>query len=411
VADEKTETVNKDSEYRRVEFSFPLLWLRTKVFSGLFDRLGAFRFSRWLSWIALMMVPVVGGIGLYFLIASVINLLWNPAVVDVVRQAGPTASLLLPGINPYVPFFYGWFAIFCAMIIHEGAHGIAARSLGLKVKSSGLLCFLVFPFAAFVDVDEEELKRSSGKVASRVLASGVGGNVALGAVCLIGVLLIVGGLAPVVDGVYLVNVIEGMPAEAAGLLPEDVLISVDDMLISNMDDLRFLLDSKTSGDLVEVTVARGDMWQNEYSTVVNLTIYENQTVMGIGAIDLMMEQKLRIYQNVTPQNLLMYMFLPAMAPDFVPFSEMLAPFYESGLGPQWAVYANILFWIWWVNINIAIFNALPIYPMDGGRIFNIALKKVIRRKNSEKIVTAITAVVSVALVLAFILMIVVPFII
>ena len=62
VADDKTETGNKDSEYRRVEFSFPVLWLRTKVFNGLFDRLGAFRFSRWLSWIALMMVPVVGGI-------------------------------------------------------------------------------------------------------------------------------------------------------------------------------------------------------------------------------------------------------------------------------------------------------------------------------------------------------------
>ena len=410
MADDKTETVNKDSEYRRVEFSFPVLWLRTKVFNGLFDRLGAFRFSRWLSWIALMMVPVVGGIGLYFLIASVISLLWNPAAVDAVRQAGPTASLLLPGINPYVPILYGLFAIFCAIVIHEGAHGIAARSLGLKVKSSGLLFFLFVP-GAFVDVDEEELKRSSGKVSSRVLASGVGGNVALGAVCLMGVLLIVGGLAPVVDGVYLVNVTEGMPAEAAGLLPEDVLISVDDILINNTDDLTGLLDSKTSGDLVEVTVARGDRWQNEYPTVVNLTVSENQTVMGIGVIDLMIEQRLRIYQNVTPQNLLMYMFFPALAPNLVPFSEMLAPFYESGLGPQWAVYANILFWIWFVNINVAIFNALPIYPLDGGRLFNIALKKIIRRKNSEKIVTAITAAVTITLVLIFILMFVVPFII
>lgn len=410
MADDKTETVNKDSEYRRVEFNFPLLWLRTKAFGGLFDRLGAFRFSRWLSWIALMMVPVVGGFGLYMLVTSVINLLWNPAAVDAVRQAGPTVSLLLPGINPYVPFLYGWLAIFCAIIVHEGAHGIAARSLGLKVKSSGLLCFLFVPFGAFVDVDEEELKKSSGKVSSRVLASGVGGNVVLGVVCLMGVLLIVGGLAPVVDGVYLVNVTEGMPAEAAGLLPEDVLISVDGILINNIDDLTGLLDSKTSGDLVEVKVARGYKWQNEYSTIVNLTMSENQTVMGIGAINLMIEQRLRIYQNVTPQNILMYMFFPALAPGLVPFSEMLAPFYESGLGPQWAVYANILFWIWFVNINVAIFNALPIYPFDGGRLFNIALKKIIRRKNSEKIVTAITAAVTVTLVLVFILMIVVPFI-
>jgi membrane-associated protease RseP (regulator of RpoE activity) len=88
---------------------------------------------------------------------------------------------------------------------------------------------------------------------------------------------------------------------------------------------------------------------------------------------------------------------------------MLNPFYESWLGPAWAVYANVLFWIWFVNVNVAVFNALPIYPLDGGRIFKIALKKIIRRKNSEKIATAITAAVAAALVMVIVLIIAVPF--
>jgi membrane-associated protease RseP (regulator of RpoE activity) len=410
LTDDKTETIDKDPDQRRLEFSFPFLTLRTQLFRGVFDRLGAFRFSRWLSWIALVIVPVVAGIGLYLLINSLVSLLWNPAAASAAREAGLGSYVLLPVINPYMPILYGWFAIFCAIAIHEGAHGVAARSLGLKVKSSGLIFFLFIPIGAFVDVDEEELKEASGKVSSRVLAGGVGGNIALAAVCFFVVLLIVGGLAPIVDGVYVGNVTEGMPAEAAGLLLGDVLVSIDGMPINSTDNLRIFLDSKTAGDLVEVTVARGDMWQNRYTTVVNLTVSDNRTVMGIGVSDLMTEQRLKIYQTVTPESLVLYLVPPALAQGLVPFSDMLTPFYKSWLGAQWALYANVFFWIWFVNVNIAIFNALPIYPLDGGRMFNIALRKIIHRRNSEKIVTAITAVVTAATVLALILIVAVPFV-
>jgi membrane-associated protease RseP (regulator of RpoE activity) len=53
---------------------------------------------------------------------------------------------------------------------------------------------------------------------------------------------------------------------------------------------------------------------------------------------------------------------------------------------------------------------LPIYPLDGGRMFNIALRKIIHRRNSEKIVTAITAVVTAAMALVLILIVAIPFV-
>jgi membrane-associated protease RseP (regulator of RpoE activity) len=409
LTDEKLEVAKEDSEPGRFEFAFPFLTVRTKVFGGLFDKLGASRFSRWLSWLALAMVPVVAGVGLYLLVSSLIGLLWNPAAAEAAREVGLGAYILLPGINPYLPVLYGWFAIFCAIAIHEGAHGVAARSLGLKVNSSGLLFLLFIPIGAFVDVDEDELKKASGKVSSRIFASGVGSNIVVGVVCLIGVLLIVGGLAPIVDGVYVGNVSEGLPAQAAGLLPGDVLVSLDGVAINSTDDLRAVMENKTVGDLVKVTVVRGDKWQDQYSTFVTLTSSDNRTIMGIGVGDLQTEQRLRNYLDVAPQNLVLYMLPPALVQGLVPFSDMLTPFYESGLGDQWAVYANVLFWIWFVNVNVAVFNALPIYPLDGGRIFNVALKKIIHRKNSKNIIAAITAIVTATLVLVLVLIIVLPF--
>jgi membrane-associated protease RseP (regulator of RpoE activity) len=400
----------KDMGESRVEFNFPILTVRTQVFSGFFDRLGALRVSRWISWAALFVVPVVAGIGLYLLTSSLFALLWNPAAGEAAREAGLGAYLLLPGVNPFLPLLYGWFAIVCAIAIHEGAHGVTARSLGLKVKSSGLLFLLFVPIGAFVDVDEEQLKKASARDSSRVMAAGVGGNTVVALACLLGVLVIVGGLTPIIDGVYVANVEEGLPAEAAGLLPNDVFVSVDGVLVNSTANLRETLNNKTAGDLAEVTVARGDMWQNRFSTVVNLTVVENRTVMGISAGDLLLEERLRNYENVTLQGLSLYLIPPSLASGWVPFSDSLASFYTHWLGRDWQVLANVLFWVWFVNVNLAVFNALPIYPLDGGRIFNIALKKIIRGKNGEKWVSAITVAATAVLILILLLIIVIPFI-
>ncbi|HLC01223.1 MAG TPA: hypothetical protein VJL33_07910, partial [Candidatus Bathyarchaeia archaeon] len=78
----------KDEKQRRVEFSFPILTVRTQLFARVFDMLGASRFSRWVSWVALAIVPVVAGIGLYLVINSLFALLWNPAAGAAAREVG-----------------------------------------------------------------------------------------------------------------------------------------------------------------------------------------------------------------------------------------------------------------------------------------------------------------------------------
>jgi len=396
------------TEPGRIEFNFPLLTIRTKMFGGVFDRLGSLRASRLISWVALVIVPVVAGIGLYMLCSSLFTLLWTPAARDVTRELGPQAILLLPGINPLLPILYGWLAIVCAIVIHEGAHGIIARNRGLNVKSSGLLFFLIIPIGAFVDVDEKQLAKAKPRDSLRVMAAGVAGNVVVALVCLLAVLLIVNGLTPVVDGVYIYGVREGMPAEEAGLLPGDVFVSVDNMEIGSYDDLDTYLEDKNSGDIVQVTVTRGENWEEHFSTSITLTEFENKSFMGVSLFDPM--EPLTYYRTLTPESVYVYMLPPSLYSGLVPFSDLLIPFYTHGLGAQWHVYANIFFWLWFVNVNVAVFNALPIYPLDGGRMFNITLKSLLGRRVSEKTISRITFAVTATLIWILLMIALIPFI-
>jgi membrane-associated protease RseP (regulator of RpoE activity) len=403
------ETEEKETENKRIQFSFPFLTIRTQIFTGLFDKLGSLRVSKIASWIALVIAPIIAGIGLYTIFSSLFVLLSTPAAGDIIGELGPATLLPIPGINPLLgPIFYGWFALIISIAVHEGAHGIAARSLGFRVKSSGLLFFLFFPIGAFVDVDEKQIEKAKPKRALRVMAAGVGANIVVGAVCLIGLILIVNGLTPAIEGTYISSVEEGMPAEAAGLLPNDVFISINHIPISNWENLSSILDTKIPGEIIDVTVARGEYWNEEFSTSITLTEFNNSAFMGVRGGDLITKEILEDYQTITPQTFLLYLVPPAFAP--VPFSDILSPFYTHGLGNQWSIVANLLFWPWLINFSLAIFNALPIYPLDGGRIFNIALLSKMGHRWSKKLISQITSAVTIIIAIVVILVLIIPFI-
>jgi Predicted membrane-associated Zn-dependent proteases 1 len=399
-----------EEKEKAVDFNFPLLTLRTKRFSFIFDKLGKTRGAKYISWVFLALVPLIAALALFLITGSLIALLNNPAAGQAVKDLGPGSILMLPGINPMLPIVYGWAAIVIAIIIHEGAHGIIARNNGFRVKSSGLLFFLIVPIGAFVDVDEEQLKTARARPSVKVMAAGVGGNIIVGVICLIGLMLIVGSLAPIVTGVYINDVTSGMPAQAAGLQPKDVIVSINNVSISTSDDLHDVLANKTAGDMVMVTVRRGDNWNYTYTTNVTLTISDNRTVMGVTVYNLATDAVLKNYNTFGIERLAMYIVPPTLASGYIPFSDTLSQFYSSPLGSGWSILANLLFWVWFVNFNLAIFNALPLYPMDGGRILNITLKRYLGKKLSEKAIYRVTVAVSVACLAIVLAGVILPFV-
>jgi membrane-associated protease RseP (regulator of RpoE activity) len=93
---------------------------------------------------------------------------------------------------------------------------------------------------------------------------------------------------------------------------------------------------------------------------------------------------------------ILYLCIPTFTncQGLVPFSSSLSPFYASSYGQSLVPLATGLYWFFFLNFNLAIFNALPIYPLDGGQTFRVGLMGATRGKLGEKWLSNVTMAVT-----------------
>ena len=223
-------------------------------------------------------MPIIAAIGVFFLLLTLTALISSPDIREAGRDTGPQALLLIPGINPYLPIIYGWIGIVIGIVAHEGAHGVIAKSLGFEVKSSGLLFFLILPIGAFVEVDDSKMKESRARESLRVLSAGPTINVIIGMISLLGIFLIVLGLSPAVNGLTVIDTMEGMPAQESGIMINEIIVKVNDIEVNNVSDLSQILNEKRS-EVIEVTILNIERWEER---TIKMRLRDNEDIkMGI----------------------------------------------------------------------------------------------------------------------------------
>jgi membrane-associated protease RseP (regulator of RpoE activity) len=515
----------ESGEFKRFESYYGIINLvRTRRFQSLMDRLGANRISRPAGWLLLYLMPVAAAIGFYLFLFE-LSILLSPrgaVVSSYVRSLGPLANLGLPGINPYLPIVDGWIALVIAMIIHEGAHGIIARSLKLPVKASGLIFFLFVPIGAFVDVDETALKTARESHSARVLAAGAGVNLVMGVIALLLLLGLVSAMTPAANGIAIAQVSLPSPASKAGILPGDFIVAVNGipyndgsqfassnwyragqnvsvtiwrhgteieiplmvgarsnvtvscenpMTVSlpssctatvsdflgrlggeqisfgsngpgtfNSTTCTISVDScgvtytpsSTQGSPQTITVAfngttynlgslgsvavtvdtTGQTAADSISSTGSAAVAQDPAsdpssalgYIGINTLSNAGLKSITATYSSPFQDPWQYVCIPTLptCQSRVPFSDALSTLYTSPLGHATSAVANLGYWIFFLNFNLAIFNALPIYPLDGGQAFMVGVKALGRGRLSEKTLMRITGAATLA-VLALIL--------
>ncbi len=409
---ESTEKEEKSS--KRIELHFPIIMLRTRASIELMTQLGRLKPTRFLAWMYVVIFPFLAVSGIYLVASTVLLYISIPAAGEVARETGFLANILIPGLNPYLPLAYGWIALVLAIVVHEGGHGIAARSLGFLVKSAGLIFMLIFPIGAFVEPDEAALKKAKFKDAFRILAAGVGSNIITAVIFLLLMMTIVSSLTPVSQqhGLGVVGVVQDYPAYNAGLKAGDILISINSHFLREFQDLSEVLLNLKPNDQANLTFARNDRIEHKMVLLTSNPSNASKGYLGIQVVD-DPELILDSYKNLSNSlSTSIYLITPTilLGPYVIPYSHLLHMFYTSPIGNWFYPLSNLFYWIWFINFNLAIFNSLPIYPLDGGQVLSRMINFVGMGKLKETTTNYITYTVTSVMIFLVLLTLALPYI-
>lgn len=235
------------------EINFPMIMWKTQRLRGLISKISNFsqKFWRWYM-----------NIGIIIAFGAMIFITWTlistlPTVFDT-----PSVSIVIPGVEMpgssiYIPFIYGLLALATVLIVHEFSHGIQSVGEKISIKSIGLLLFAIIP-GAFVEPDEDELKKAKRISKLRVYAAGSVANITLALIALLLISLVSIGIPTFFDenGIEIDRIVTNSPSD--GILKEGMVIeSINNEKINDSDSYVDIIGSFKPGDNVSVNTDQG----------------------------------------------------------------------------------------------------------------------------------------------------------
>ncbi|MBP3792369.1 MAG: site-2 protease family protein [Methanobrevibacter sp.] len=343
-----------------VELNFPVIMWKTQKLRGLISRISNLspKFWRWY-----MNVGVIVAFGaMIFITWTIVSTL--PSVFET-----PSVSIVIPGVDIpgsqiYVPFVYGLIALATVLVVHEFSHGIQAIGEKIPIKSIGLLLFAIIP-GAFVEPDEEKLKKAKRSSKLRVYAAGSIANVTLALIALILLSLVSAGIPQFFeeDGIAVDRIVPDSPSE--GILKEGmVLQEIDNHRINDSQAYVDIVSSFSPRDNVEVKTDQG---------TYHITLAKNPNNESVGFFGIQANKHFELIND--------------------------------SWGPlPWILFelAELFQWISMLNLGIGLFNLLPIKPLDGGYMLEILLSYKLSERQYKPIVNALSMVLAMVIVFSIV---------
>jgi membrane-associated protease RseP (regulator of RpoE activity) len=372
----------------KIDIEGPLLMRRTKRLRGFVDGV-AQRSPRFWKWTMNIGIPV----GFFFMFLMLYILIMS---LETLFEA-PSVGLILPGVDIpgqafYIPLGYGLIGLATVMVVHEFGHGILARVEGVRIKSIGVLLLAVLP-GAFVEPDEEEVKKISRLSRLRIYVAGSTSNLMLAAVSLLMVfaitLLAISGLSFTIPGV-------SVPG-ASFLKTEPVSLNINGPLYPSFHTEGMRIDSVVPKSPADGVLQTGMVVQsiNGKPTTNSTKYLESMNGINVGdSITFQTDKGNFIIKTVANPNNASKAYVGIRMGNNMVVNPEVSMTWGNAL--PWIVFplVDLFYWIFILNFLVGTFNLLPMKPLDGGVMF----EELLRYKLSKERARTITYSLSVFLV-------------
>jgi membrane-associated protease RseP (regulator of RpoE activity) len=300
----------------------------------------------------------------YMIVQSTIQLFTNPELAPGIQ---PVLPIAMKGVFN-VPFLYWIVSIFVIAVVHEFAHGVAARAHNIPVKSSGFAFLgILLPIipAAFVEPDERKLVRRPFKQQLSVFAAGPLANIILAFVVILAFGFYMPGLSAEtsskiavfdlqdyadsltqLNGLRVTKVTPESPAAQTGIVPGFLITAIDGVPVSDRVKLGERIDSLKPDEKITVTI-------------------NGKT------------QPLTVGKN--PQDATKAWIGVQFDSEVGPTQGALAKFGDTGYTLVIGL-VKMLIYIYALSLGIGLFNLLPLGPVDGGRMFQLLSVRIFGEK-------------------------------
>jgi membrane-associated protease RseP (regulator of RpoE activity) len=400
---------------KNISFSGPALLFRTKSGKNFIERIAKYK-KFWLSYgNAAIAISFISTLIVTFMIIRSTIISFSIPPEAAIR---PEMMIGLPGINPLIPFWYGIISVPIAIIIHELCHGIESRVNNIKINSLGIVYFIL-PLGAFVEPNEEELKNTSRIKRARIYAAGPITNICLAIIfLLLFSYVLMFFVNPTSEGVGIEYVMDGSPASLAGLKPGMIITMINDEKIIDINSFQNFLSKRNAYEKILVYTSNGEIFEiileNKYYFTQNIEDF-GKGFLGIGVRDIksFLDILKKPLSNI-PNSLMIFISLPLlrMSPIEFPITE----FYNTPLPNNifW-ILANIIYWLFWINLMFGLSNVLPAIPLDGGYIYKdgldfliVKLFKNISHEKREYYVKIISYTTSIVFLILILMQLIIP---
>lgn len=360
---------------RNAEMVGPFLLLKSEK-TAFFDRFVPYAsFLKKYGSFGILMMVLVSILMLVSIGFTFVTNVQNPPPPTGVYE--PQNILMIPGINNFIPSTIAvLFGLFITIMVHEFGHAILCRVENVRIKSIGVVFFLI-PLGFFVDPENDDMNSVTIRSRNRIFSAGVTNNIVIGLICFILVISMVGFIVPK-EGVFVYGVYENSPAHIAGIQPDDIIYSIDGERVNSYADMSRMISSRNAGDSISVSFMRDGK-----TITKDILLYGTNKTGQMGVLIYSQQYVSEVMKSlVSPSGILYLMILPLsklgtfsslQIIQMIMVDTFETKYFEVPFPFFWII-LQTAFWCGWININVGLFNAIPMLPLDGGKIMKNTLE-------------------------------------